>query len=377
MAIPGGRLIRLGRRGAPESDIPQAAELLSAFPAAVLVIDGARIVRDCNAAAEALLNLARSALIGRSIEEMTGHPLTSMADDQPFAAYDLDMVLPVSRHYRGDMTVAPLPERDGWRIVSIHGRASHDLAARRGERAGRTLPAAAAASLLAHEIKNPLSGIRGAAQLLESGAAPEQVELTRLIKGEVDRIARLIDRMEGLSDTRPRPRSALNIHSVLGHAREVASAGFAAGRAIREFYDPSLPDVLGNRDALVQIVLNLLKNAAEATRDGGVITLTTAYRHGLSVAVIGGGERLALPIELCVIDDGPGAPEEIVPHLFDPFVSSKPSGSGIGLALVDKLVTEMGGIVEYAREGHPERTLFRLLLPRAPGGARREGTSSP
>jgi two-component system nitrogen regulation sensor histidine kinase GlnL len=333
----------------------------------MLVIDGQGVVQDCNPPAEALLNLARSVVVGRTVEEMTGHPMTSIAPDQPVAAYDTDMVMPGGRHYRADIMVAPLPDRPGWRILMIHGRAHHDLSARRGEQSSRGLPAAAAASLLAHEIKNPLSGIRGAAQLLESGAPPEQAELTGLIRGEVDRIARLIDRMEGLSDTRPRPLEPLNIHVVLGHARDLARAGFAAGRTIRELYDPSLPDVLGNRDALVQVVLNLLKNAAEATGEGGLITLTTAYRHGVSVASLGGGgQRVALPIELCVIDDGPGAPVAISEHLFDPFVTSKPSGSGIGLALVDKLVGEMGGIVEYSREGHPERTVFRLLLPRAP-----------
>jgi two-component system nitrogen regulation sensor histidine kinase GlnL len=374
MAIPGGRLIRFTRRGAGEAELPGAAELLAALPTAMLMIDGDGVVKDCNPPAEALLNLSRSAVVGRTIEEMTGHPMTSTAPDQPIAAYDIDMVIPGGRHHRADITVAPLPDRPGWRVVLVHGRATHDLAARRGEQSSRGLPAAAAASLLAHEIKNPLSGIRGAAQLLESGAPPEQAELTGLIRGEVDRIARLIDRMEGLSDTRPRPREALNIHTVLGHARDLASAGFAAGRKIRELYDPSLPDVLGNRDALVQVVLNLLKNAAEAADRDGIITLTTAYRHGVSIATFGGGERMALPIELCVIDDGPGAPEAIVAHLFDPFVTSKPSGSGIGLALVDKLVGEMGGIVEYAREGQPERTVFRLLLPRAPV-SRRELTS--
>jgi two-component system nitrogen regulation sensor histidine kinase GlnL len=365
MAIPGSRLIRRNRRGAGDADVPEAGELIAALPSAVIVIDPERIIRDCNAAAELLINLARSQLKGRSIEQAIGHPLTRLPVDQPFAAYDLDMVLPPGRPYRGDLTVSLFTERPGWRLVQIHGRASHDIAARRGERAHRVLPAAAAASLLAHEIKNPLSGIRGAAQLLERGATPDQIDLTRLICGEVDRIAGLIDRMEGLSDTRRRPNAALNIHSVLGHARDVARAGFAAECSIRELYDPSLPDVLGNRDALVQVLLNLLKNAAEAAGSGGRITLTTAYRHGLSVAPLGIGERLALPIELCVIDDGPGAPEAIVPHLFDPFVTSKASGSGIGLALVDKLVSEMGGIVEYAREGQPARTVFRLLLPRA------------
>jgi two-component system nitrogen regulation sensor histidine kinase GlnL len=306
-------------------------------------------------------------VIGRSIEEMTGHPMDTIAPDQPIAAYDIDMTIPMRRHHRADITVAPLPERPGWRTVLIHGRATHDLGARHADRGSRGMPAAAAASLLAHEIKNPLSGIRGAAQLLQSGAGPEQTELTRLITGEVDRIAGLIDRMEGLSDTRPRPREPLNIHTVIGHARDVAVAGFASRRLIRELYDPSLPDVLANRDALVQVLLNLLKNAAEATDEGGTITLTTAYRHGVTITPLDrNGERIALPIEFCVIDDGPGAPPEIAEHLFDPFITSKPQGSGIGLALVDKLVTAMGGIVEYAREGSSERTVFRVLLPRAP-----------
>lgn len=367
MAIPGGRLIRFARRGAEGEETALAlADLFAAVPTALLVLDGEGGVRDCNAAAEALLNLARGVVVGSPIATLIGHPLTSLPPDQPWAAYDLDIHPPGGRPHRTDLTVAPLPDRPGWRVLAIHGRGSHDIAARRGDRTGRSLPAAAAAAMLAHEVKNPLSGIRGAAQLLETGLPPEQAELTRLIRHEVDRIAGLIDRMEGLSDTRPRPREPLNIHSVLSHVRDVAAAGFAAGVTIREMYDPSLPDVLGNRDALVQVVMNLLKNAAEATGEGGTITLRTAYRHGLSLARLDGGERVSLPIELTVIDDGPGPPAAIAAHLFDAFVTSKPSGTGLGLALVDKLVAEMGGIVEYAREGVPEATVFRVLLPRAP-----------
>uniref|UniRef100_UPI001575F848 two-component system sensor histidine kinase NtrB n=1 Tax=Sphingomonas bacterium TaxID=1895847 RepID=UPI001575F848 len=225
--------------------------------------------------------------------------------------------------------------------------------------AGRA--AVGAAAMLAHEIKNPLSGIRGAAQLLGAG------ELTNLITMEVDRIAALIDRMEDFSDTRPLPLTGENIYPLLGHARAVALAGFARGVPIEERFDPSLPPARINRDALLQIVINLLKNAREAVRgvSDPLIAISTAYRHGMAINPAPDRPRVPLPIEICVIDNGPGAPPEIADALFDPFVSGRPEGQGLGLALVDKLARDMGGIVEYARDGERSVTVFRLLLPRA------------
>lgn len=339
------------------------------LPSPLLVIDADRRVRTVNPAAETLLNLAQSAILGRDVSELIGHTLESLPDDAPFVAYDLQLVLPGDRTYWADLMVAPLPDRPGLRLLTIHGRAPAHLARRRADREGGTLAAVGAAAMLAHEIKNPLSAIRGAAQLLEPGVDADARDLTRLIREEVDRVAALIDRMEGFTDSRPLPLEPQNIHAILGHARDVALTGFAAGCTIREIYDPSLPAVLGNRDALVQVVVNLLKNAAEAMRDAGApagtITLTTGYRHGVSRLTQGGGGRSQLPIEVCVIDEGPGAPPEIGDHLFDPFVTSKRSGGGLGLALVDKLIDDQGGMVEYAREGTPPRTIFRLSLPRA------------
>jgi two-component system nitrogen regulation sensor histidine kinase GlnL len=191
-------------------------------------------------------------------------------------------------------------------------------------------------------------------------------ELTTLITTEVDRIAALIDRMQDFTDTRPLKVKPENIYPLLAHARRVAVAGFARDVAIEERFDPSLPPVMVDRDAFLQIVLNLLKNASEAIRgtEGPTIILSTAYRHGMSVSTGPGKPRLPLPIELCVMDSGPGAPADIADHLFDAFVSGKPEGQGLGLALVDKLVRDMGGIVQYAREGVPEATVFRVLLPR-------------
>jgi len=368
MALPGSGLIRFGRRAAAvDPSGPTAAELVAVLPTPMLVVDPDGVIADANVAAETLLNLSRTALIGRLAETLIGGQLASVPNDAPFAAYDVELSLGDRRGRRADVAAAPLPDRPGWRVVTIHGAAPEHIVSRRPDREGGTLTAAGAAALLAHEIKNPLSGIRGAAQLLESTCDDGSRDLTRLIRDEVDRVAALIDRMEGFTDTRPLELAPQNIHSILAHVREIAAQGFARDLVLREIYDPSLPDVLGHRDALIQVLLNLMKNAAEAMQsmDGGSITLTTAYRHGVSFRARAGDGRQPLPIEICVIDEGPGAPEEIAAHLFDPFVTSKRTGTGIGLALVDKLVADLGGIVEYAREGQPPRTVFRLLLPRA------------
>ena len=366
MARQSGSVTRFLRRNAAP-DAPQAGELIAALPIALFVIDPDSVVSDANVAAEILLNLSKVAIIGRPLAELLGSGLPQPAGDSPFAAYDFEIGMPGARRQRVDLVAAPLPDRAGWRIVTIHGRARAHIAGRWSEREGGTMSAVGAAAMLAHEIKNPLSGIRGAAQLLESTVDESGQSLTGLIRDEVDRVTALIDRMEGFTDTRPLELAPQNIHAILDHARGVALQGFARNVLIREVYDPSLPPVFGNRDALIQVFINLMKNAVEAMRENGgtAITLTTAYRHGVSMVKQGSDQRMSLPIEICVIDDGPGAPPEIAEHLFDPFVTTKKSGSGLGLALVDKLVADQGGIVEYAREGSPPETKFRVLMPRA------------
>jgi two-component system nitrogen regulation sensor histidine kinase GlnL len=217
--------------------------------------------------------------------------------------------------------------------------------------------------VLAHEIKNPLSGIRGAAQLLESSVPDDDRALTRLICDEADRIVKLVDRMEVFSDDRPVEREPINIHVVLDHVRRLAKSGFARAISIETIYDPSLPLVHANRDQLVQVFLNLVKNAAEsigAATDGEIV-LTTAYKPGFRLSVPGNPSKVTLPLEFCVRDNGPGVPDELLPHLFDPFVTTKANGTGLGLALVAKIVRDHGGIVEC--ESQPRRTTFRVLMP--------------
>jgi two-component system nitrogen regulation sensor histidine kinase GlnL len=220
----------------------------------------------------------------------------------------------------------------------------------------------AMAAMLAHEVKNPLSGIRGAAQLLEDNASPSDRELTRLICDEADRIVALVNRMEIFSDDRPLARAAVNIHEVLDHVQKLAQSGFARDIKIFREYDPSLPLVFGNRDQLVQVFLNLIKNAAEAVPEiGGEISLATRYRHGLWLKIPGAGDRVELPMEIIVRDNGAGVPEDLRPHLFDPFVTTKQNGTGLGLALVAKIIGDHGGTIDVTSE--PGRTEFHTMLP--------------
>ena len=351
----------------PERDRadPGADELLAALPVAILAIapDG-RIVH-ANAEAEQLLNMSERAMIGQPIEAALTPPGFAQRDDQALAAFDTEIETRRAGRLRLDYLEVPLADRPGWRTITLHHTATSRRIGVAGDRAGGARAAIGATAMLAHEIKNPLSGIRGAAQLIADGGDPDSA-LTTLIITEVDRVAALIDRMQDFTDTRPLSLAAENIYPLLDHARRVALAGFGQRVAIEERFDPSLPPALIDRDALLQVVLNLLKNACEAVGAGGQIVLTTAYRHGMAVSTAPDAPRVPLPIELCVLDSGPGAPADITDHLFDPFVSGKPEGQGLGLALVDKLVRDMGGVVQYAREGEPEMTVFRILLPRAP-----------
>ncbi|WP_310102493.1 ATP-binding protein [Sphingomonas sp. BE138] len=346
---------------------PEPAELLAALPVAVLVVDAEDRIARVNAECETLLNLSERAMLGQPLGNVLTLPdAEARREGHAFAIFDARVETMRGTRLRVDLIEAAVVDHPGWRAITLH----HAGASRRlgvsTDRAAAARSAVGAAAMLAHEIKNPLSSIRGAAQLIADGV--DVAGLTQLMIAEVDRITALIDHMEDFTDTRPREVAPMNIYPLLAHARSVALAGFARGMTIEERYDPSLPKALGNSDSLLQVVVNLLKNAAVALGERGErrITLATAYRHGVTVAAGGGARgRTPLPIEICVIDSGPGAPADIADHLFDPFVSGRPEGKGLGLALVDKLVRDMGGIVQYSREGTPHQTVFRILLPRA------------
>jgi two-component system nitrogen regulation sensor histidine kinase GlnL len=335
------------------SPAPGIADLFAALPVAMMTIAPDGSIAHVNAACETLFNWSERAMRGQPLAAILPARFDRLDD---FAAFDADIETARGGRLRADIAEAAVPDHPGWRVLTFHPGA-----ARRFDRPAGARAAIGAAAMLAHEIKNPLAGIRGAAQLLDAG------ELTTLIIDEVDRVAALIDRMQDFTDTRPLPLGAENIYPLLSYVRQIARAGFARDIVFEERFDPSLPHARANRDALVQVLLNLIKNAAEATEKQAErrIVLTTAYRHGYAAIGEQGRSRQPLSIEIAVHDSGPGAPADIADHLFDPFVSGRPEGQGLGLALVDKLVRDMGGIVQYAREGSPEMTVFRLLLPRA------------
>jgi two-component system nitrogen regulation sensor histidine kinase GlnL len=263
-----------------------------------------------------------------------------------------------------DVFSGPLAEQPGLIMLMLQQRSMAQMIERRLTHRAAARSVSGMAAVLAHEIKNPLSGIRGASQLLEPSLGDEDRALTQLICAEADRIRKLVDRMEVFGDERPLATEPVNIHDVLNHVRRIAENGFARSLTIVENYDPSLPPVPGHRDKLVQAFLNLMKNAAEAIQEqgeGGRVTLTTSFRPGIRLTLPGARTRVSLPLCIEIEDNGPGVAEHIKAHLFDPFVTTKRSGTGLGLALVAKIIGDHGGIIECDSE--PKRTVFRVMLP--------------
>ena len=347
---------------------PSAASQIGGMIFAVLLIDPDLRIVETNHAAENLLGQSSKRLAGRHLTEtvqlLDDRVLNRLDDpDASILARDVGLLV-AGQEFRVNVTVSPLSANPGWRVLTFSdaGRSDDGREEARDSEIG-------APSILAHEIKNPLSAIRGAGQLVERKLQPQDRALARMITGEVDRIARLIDRMQELGRTTQEPVEACNLHEAIRSAIATVRAAGDEVEIIEEF-DPSIPPVLASRDALEQVLINLISNARDAVSgmENPMVTVRTRFVSGLVFSAVSLGRSVKLPVEITITDNGPGIPAEIRNHIFEPFVTSKKSGQGLGLALVRKLVRDMAGRIGHERDMREGLTHFRIHLPLAKEG---------
>lgn len=345
-----------------------ASQVLSSLPNPLFILDSSNCFIYLNQAAEIFFQSSQTILFGISLNTLipTDTPIFSMlkrAKEQNVSVGDqgLELTGPKLRWKLVNVQITPFGDRSPRLIVSLQERALAERLRGQSLFRGAARSISAMAALLAHEVKNPLAGIKGAAQLLESGLSDEDRTLTRMIVEESDRVTALLDRMEGFAGGASLNFSAVNIHEVLDHCLGLASASYGAHLSVQRHYDPSLPLVHGHRDLLIQAFINIIKNSSEATDYNGKIVIKTSYsqERRLSLAASDGG--LYLPVQVDFVDNGRGIPEDIREHLFDPFVSGRNGGSGLGLTMVASIVADHGGMIEV--DSILGRTAVRMNFP--------------
>ena len=353
-------------------------QLWSSLPIPAILLDAEERIADMNPAAEGFMNNSAKWLIGQPIWDRLAvdAPLEeSLArareNGTPLFVNDVDVGTGARPPLVCNLQIAPVQSHPGWFIMLISPR---ELAGRMTQSHSVKSAAKSAigmAEMLAHEIKNPLAGIAGAAQLLSMSLSKDDLELTDLIVAETRRIVKLLEQVEQFGNLSAPEKKPVNIHDVLDRARRSTQLGAGAHMRFIEEYDPSLPLAHGDPDQLLQVVLNLLKNSAEAAdqKAGGTIRLRTFYEHSFRMRRADGTTQ-KLPLQIEVIDDGPGLPDDIKGDVFDPFVSGKENGTGLGLALVSKIISDHDGWISV--DSVPGRTVFRISLPIAPKEARDE-----
>jgi two-component system, NtrC family, nitrogen regulation sensor histidine kinase GlnL len=355
---------------------PVPGVIWASLPFPTLLIDGAARILEANPAAETFLNTSAKVLRGQPVLDrlaidapMEDALARARANQSPLNINDVDVTSGERSPVQCTIHLAPMHDNPDVVMLILSPR---ELADRLGRSMGVKTAARSAigmAEMLAHEIKNPLAGISGAAQLLSMNLSPQDREMTDLIVEETRRIVKLLEQVEQFGNLRPSDRKPVNLHDALDRARRSALVGFAAHMAITEDYDPSLPATFADKDQLMQVFLNLIRNAAEASPAGGTIRLRTFYDLSLRLRRKD-GIAAALPLQVEIIDDGPGIKPEIAASIFEPFVSGRENGTGLGLALVSKIISDHEGWISV--ESVPGRTVFRVSLPMAPREKQKE-----
>jgi len=351
------------------------ATLWSSLPIPAFLIDADDRIIEMNSAAEGFLNSSRKSVLGRPVWDeiaidapIEGAFARARRDDAPLFVNDIDVGSGNRAPLQCGIQVAPVAGHPGQMLLMLSPRELAGRMTRTHSAKSAAQSAIGMAEMLAHEIKNPLAGITGAAQLLSMNLVPEDMELTDLIVGECRRIVKLLEQVEQFGNLSEPDFHPVNLHDVLDRARRSAALGFGAHMTITEDYDPSLPMAWGDADQLLQVVLNLLKNASEAAvSKHGTITIRTFYEHSFRLRRSDGTGK-TLPLQIEIIDDGPGLPSAIRDDIFDPFVSGRENGTGLGLALVSKIISDHNGWISVSSA--PGRTVFRLSLSRIPREAK-------
>jgi two-component system nitrogen regulation sensor histidine kinase GlnL len=355
------------------SGIPDARKQLASLPLAVVLLAPGMRIAAANPLAEQFFGQGLRLLERHAFTDLVNFAdprmIERLADaEAPLSVREAAIVVRGLGARSVDITTAPVADCPGWQLMTIQDNSAFEAL---GEDSGGSDNLfLRGPEILAHEIRNPLAGIRGAAQLVARKLDDKDRALTDLITAEVDRVAGLIERMQMLSGKTVPPVISCNLHEIVRRAIAVIEAGSPAGEpgiAIREEFDPSLPPVLGEPDGLVQVLLNLLGNAREACagRADAVIQVRTRFSSGLQLQAAEDRAPVRLPIEIRISDNGPGVPASMREHLFEPFVTSKKSGHGLGLAVVRKLVRDMNGRISHERDEAAGLTHFRIHLPMA------------
>jgi len=356
------------------SDLPSAEQIFAGLPDALLIIDENHKIARVNPVAENFLAQSARHLIGAHIGDQIQFQDERLVKalinkDANVAARRVPVILRGRQAGLVNFDIHTVPADQRWRIVSIAPLPADGpvVEQRQGEQDQFSVRAP---DILGHEIKNPLAAIKGAAQLLDRSLTEDQRPLTHMIKGEVERIAKLLDRMQSLSTKQPAKVEPVNVHSLIDRARQSIETAHNGDIKIQDRFDPSLPEVLVDPDAMMQVLTNLLSNAVDATKNLGNrnIEVMTRYSFGASLSVHGSDQMVRLPVEIIIKDNGSGVPAELEQDIFSPFVSTKRDGQGLGLALVRKLMNDMNGRVRYERPGGAKDTQFILFLPVAEQG---------